>query len=409
MLVCETPLANEAFVELPIQAGDNAARLVGRACEKFPRWGADAGQVKLFLVREGRERALAVEDNPSLAASVLISANKLAADDCVEPGSWLLARVPSQPVAAAPSGRGAALAGTGAADVRARFEGYLRAAGIHPRPDVLQRLQLLRDTAIVTAGSPAEALHWYEWARDLPRSPTRGRFRSVTGFLLNGPSAVDANILLAYDAGGGAAMFKAMPSVGCDEVVAARAVFGGPGLVPCELRSAEREDGSIFCGLLMPKYERSLAAVPELVLSEEVLYERAQTLLAAVRHMHHIGFVHMDIKEANVFVGDDGSWWLGDFGSAVREGASIVSTTRGLHPELEAWHLQPPQPARCRYDMYMLTGLLVRQLDAPRDRAGAAPGSAGPSSSAVRERVLRVRFEALRTLLSGLFEEAGLS
>ena len=80
----------------------------------------------------------------------------------------------------------------------------------------------------------------------------------------------------------------------------------------------------------------------------------------------------------------------------------------GLHPELESWHQQPPQPARRRHDMYMLAALLVRQLDAPRDRAEAAPGSAGPPPSAVRARALGVRNEALRALLSGLFDEAQL-
>ena len=83
-----------------------------------------------------------------------------------------------------------------------------------------------------------------------------------------------------------------------------------------------------------------------------------------------------------------------------------MSTTRGLHPELEAWHLQPPQPARRRHDLYMLAGLLVRQLDAPRDRAETAFGSAGPSTSVIRECSLRVRSEDLRTLLCSLFDEA---
>ena len=98
LLASETPLANEAFAELPLRAGDNAARLLGRACEKFG-WGVPS-RCRLYLVRGGRERALAVEADPSLAASILVSANKLADDERVEPGSWLLARVPPPPAAA---------------------------------------------------------------------------------------------------------------------------------------------------------------------------------------------------------------------------------------------------------------------------------------------------------------------
>ena len=323
-------------------------------------------------------------------------------------GDWEVVPLPGAGAGPAAAG-GAAAAGAvvfavGAGGVAGgeRFEGLLRAAGIAcPKPDVMQRLQFLRDTAILSANSPAQALQWYEWARDLPLSPTRGRFRSVTGYMLNGPSYFDANILLAYDPIGDEAMFKVMTSADCAEVVAARAVCGGPNLVPCQVRNATRDDGSDFCGLLMPKYSRSLATVPDFVLAEEHLLVRAQQLLAAVRHVHGVGFVHMDIKEANIFVGSSGSWWLGDFGSAVREGSAITSTTRGLHPELDAWHMRPPMPAQRRYDVYMVAALLVRQLDAPRDRAayGATPG-------ALRARIERVSSEPLRALLTSLFDEA---
>jgi hypothetical protein len=98
MLASETPLANEAFAELLLQADDNAGRLIARACEKFG-WGVPT-RCRLYLVRDGRERALAVEADPSLAASILVSTNKLAVDDRVEPGSWLLARIPPPPAAA---------------------------------------------------------------------------------------------------------------------------------------------------------------------------------------------------------------------------------------------------------------------------------------------------------------------
>ena len=296
-------------------------------------------------------------------------------------------------------------------DVRARFEYYLRLSGIYPKPAVMLRLQTQRETAIISAGSPEEARHWYEWARDLPHSPTRGRFRSVTGYLLNGPSSIDPRILLAYDANGDASMFKVMTSVDCSEVKAAQAVFGGPGIVPSELRSAEHEDGSIFCGLLMPKYERSLADVPELILSEDVLLNRARTLIASVRHVHSTGFVHMDIKEANIFVGYGGNWWLGDFGSAVPELEPIHSTTLGLHPELSTWHLQPNLPALRRYDIFMLAGLLVRQLDLPRDRIQMDSGNLDglPFTTALRTRAAKVNSDELRSLIFELCDEAEVS
>ena len=297
-----------------------------------------------------------------------------------------------------------------AVDYRARFVQLLFESTMkinRPSLDALNRLQRLHDTAYITAATPAEALHWYLWARDQPLSPTRGRFRSMTGYLLNGPSSIDANLILAYDPAGSTAMFKIMPSKDCPEVVAAVAVHGGPSLVPCTLHSAEKENGDTFCGLLMPKYDRSLFSVPDLILSEAVLLERAKSLLAAVRHIHRVGFVHMDIKEANVFVSSEGLWFLGDFGSAVREGEPIISTTRGLHPELTHWHLlSTSMPALRKYDLFMLVGLLVRQLDSRTHVPDVTGDTHDPSAIVLRERTSRVNDENLKSLFISLLDEA---
>ena len=95
MVVSDPPLPNLAFAELPMQAGDYVARLVGRVC---PRWGVDAGQVKLFRVPD-EARARAIQRDPSSAANILRS-DSLFANDPVVAGSWLLARVPPPPAAA---------------------------------------------------------------------------------------------------------------------------------------------------------------------------------------------------------------------------------------------------------------------------------------------------------------------
>jgi hypothetical protein len=99
MPVSDTALAGQVFGKVSLAGCTDVADVSERACEKFG-WGAPT-RCRLYLVREGRERALAVEDNPSLAASILVSANKLAVDDrVVEPGSWLLARILPPPAAA---------------------------------------------------------------------------------------------------------------------------------------------------------------------------------------------------------------------------------------------------------------------------------------------------------------------
>jgi len=290
--------------------------------------------------------------------------------------------------------------------VRAAFVSLLLQARITPKEAVLTRLQQNKDSVFFSATNAEEAKHWYDWAKDLPLSPTRGRFKSRSGYTLNGPwSSYSSTLLTAFDDQGAAALFKVVPSRADPEVVAALALSGGPFVVSASFCSATRDDGSEFCGLLMPKYERSLDAAPEVVLPQVVLFSRAKALLDALRHVHAAGFVHMDVKEANVFVDAAGCWALGDFGSAVREGEAIMSTTRGLHPGLAGWRAaHPPLLARREHDLYMAAGLLVRQLDVPAVRI--ACGDEGPRVEELRARVARVEHDDLRALLIGLVDEA---
>ncbi len=106
--------------------------------------------------------------------------------------------------------------------------------------------------------------------------------------------------MLAFDSEGAAYMLKIVKSRSEQEVEAAAALLGSPHVVPAQFQEARRHDGMTFCGLLMPKYERSLEA-SDLQLSPSVLFRRTTTMVVALNAIHKLGWVHMDVKEANIF------------------------------------------------------------------------------------------------------------
>ena len=98
--VSEPPLEGEAFAVIELRAGDSVGLLVGRACKEFPRWGVDAGQVRLFLVSTAAKEPTPAELEAALVGEPLSAFSELA-DVGVVSGCCLLARVPP-PAAAAP-------------------------------------------------------------------------------------------------------------------------------------------------------------------------------------------------------------------------------------------------------------------------------------------------------------------
>lgn len=235
----------------------------------------------------------------------------------------------------------------------------------------MARLLVTRGTEMLLAKTPDEALSIYNWAKNLPLSPTKGNFLKETGFTLDGPlSSHMDNLFSAFGPDGAAYVLKVVPREGDPEVVAALALADAPAdvhLVRCRFCSAQRKNGEIFSGLLMPYFARSLAST-EVLLRHDILLSRARDSVAAINYLHSKGFVHMDIKEANIFVDAAGIWWLGDFGSCVAPGSPIRTTTPAYNPRGHAEGL----PAEHWYDWQMLAALLLRQLGAKVDGSSTA-------------------------------------
>ncbi|MGZ5418964.1 MAG: protein kinase domain-containing protein [Solirubrobacterales bacterium] len=92
--------------------------------------------------------------------------------------------------------------------------------------------------------------------------------------------------------------------------------------------------------------------------------EIATDVARALEHAHGRGIVHRDIKPANVWLAEDGSALLGDFGLATTEGRSrvsekgtLVGTVAYLPPEQALGHSSGP-----RSDLYSLGALLYEML-----------------------------------------------
>ena len=102
MPVSDTALAGQVFGKVSLSGCADVADVAKRACEEYPHWGVNAGQVALFLAADGGEDAPSPE---SIVALVADRTKRLGEAWSLErarigPGSWLLARIPPPPAAA---------------------------------------------------------------------------------------------------------------------------------------------------------------------------------------------------------------------------------------------------------------------------------------------------------------------
>jgi len=82
--------------------------------------------------------------------------------------------------------------------------------------------------------------------------------------------------------------------------------------------------------LLMPMYLGSLGEYP--AVSTRIIFREGKRLYSALQYMHKRNWVHLDVKSSNVFLDNNGGWYLGDFDASREIGAAIGQTTLSFYP-----------------------------------------------------------------------------
>lgn len=132
--------------------------------------------------------------------------------------------------------------------------------------------------------------------------------------------------------------------------------------------------------MVMPKFVETLVKPPKWVEPDGIVLG-AKRMIQALNYIHKAGFVHMDVKGANIFIDQNGDWYLGDFGACVPINTRIISYTRMFYwkrlnlspiPAQDAKSAPiPPDNAEFRYDWQMLAVALVIQITATFNQAQA--------------------------------------
>ncbi len=260
-------------------------------------------------------------------------------------------------------------------------------------------------------------LDMYRRASDYPATTTRFNISESTGLSLNGPALMMNNphiisavtqigefrIVKVIFPGGREIPYAAQQSEVDNEVECAKlftsliAERKDLALVPCTVETMDKEafanqlpgesksetmqkqvsannksetvepqvsannDGNRFVihALIMEQYEGTVGKSPQNFYPH--ILSQTLRLREAVERIHAEGYVHMDIKPANIFI-KRGLWYLGDYGSCRSSARKevIISSTPGMYPfKLDKGSIR----AEPRYDFYMLGLTLLLALN----------------------------------------------
>ncbi|KAL9656405.1 hypothetical protein ABK040_005171 [Willaertia magna] len=253
----------------------------------------------------------------------------------------------------------------------AKFKLMLKGGRIdNPKENILNKI--VRDFTVrfANCASIDSAVELYNFVELLP-TPTIVSLMDKQGVKLNGMFDSSFNTCIISGARGGKPVLikvlgYMLSKETVPEIVAVSSLqLNNPpkGIVPVEVVSVQSESEEVknetrgpYVCLVMPHYPRSLANLLNLLRQEDV-YAGGKQIIEALEYIHQLGFVHMDVKPANIFIDMDGNWVLGDFGSFVQKGANIISCTQCFLTKNVM-----STPSKVCYDYFMLGVTLVSVL-----------------------------------------------
>jgi hypothetical protein len=244
------------------------------------------------------------------------------------------------------------------------FVQLLAQGGIaRPAKEVVRLIELHFALQAIAVSDAEGAVHLYEFAKLLQGTRTQASFAAKLGITVGGPlfpqhaTSVMGLLLSGTHDSGKSVIVKVLYAANAENAASAT-LEGKPldahvcdalHLAPWDalehphylVRAAavcmtvEPAEARIFLrhwncwAVVLPRYSATLGELAQLSLG--AVAAGCARIRAALDFIHSCGFVHADVKSANVLVTHDGSWLLSDFGSCVRAAAPLTSTTEMFH------------------------------------------------------------------------------
>jgi serine/threonine protein kinase len=212
-------------------------------------------------------------------------------------------------------------------------------------------------------------VNFYGLIKDIPSTSTIVAFEEKLKLHINGPisdhypnilSAIDENedwyvlklLRITYDDGISCSVQQrehAQEIQRCTELGLASPVVA---LCPVEAIEVDYE-GQRYVVLKMPRCMQTLYDKPRTF--PNAILKQGTQLMEALTYIHNHNIVHMDIKADNIFIRQDKSWLLGDFGSSKHINEEVTSTNLGPFVRFKILTAQP------KYDWLMLLMVLLKE------------------------------------------------
>jgi hypothetical protein len=246
-----------------------------------------------------------------------------------------------------------------------------------PKEEVIEKIAKCERLVEAAAFNTSLAYSTYTNVRDSAGSQTKSYIGATLGMRINGSVFEDFPFILSAESNEGKYVLLKMLKISDGPLSldiriqdisyeAAACGFVHQAIVPMERRSVSIDPDTARAAncaagtidvLVMPWYQCTLNKVPSG--NRNRIATEGRKLLSALQYMHSEGFVHLDVKSMNIFISNEGAWYLGDFGSCKPIGQKITSSTFQLYFEEIAF-----APAQPKHDFFMfLMLLLIEGLD----------------------------------------------